>query len=338
MERSLAVAGEITPAVVEAETLARPTRSAEEHAAAVYLARLAPGSRRSMREALDTIANLLTNGRHDAITLNWTALRYQHTQAVRAALAERNSAATANKMLAALRGVLRECWRLGGMEAEDYHRAVDLPAVKGSTLLAGRALSFPELRELFKVCAKDRGPAGARDAALLALLYGGGLRRSEAVALDLADYDRESAALKVRSGKGNRARIVYATNGAEEALEAWLALRGTEPGPLLLPVNKGGRLQWRRMTDQAVLLALRKRALQAQVEPFSPHDLRRSFISDLLDSGADIATVQGLAGHANITTTARYDRRGEQAKRKAAGMLRVPFRRGSWAQPEELPN
>jgi site-specific recombinase XerD len=81
----------------------------------------------------------------------------------------------------------------------------------------------------------------------------------------------------------------------------------------------------RRMTDQAVYHILANRAKRAGVFHFSPHDMRRTFVSDLLDAGADIATVSKMAGHANVQTTARYDRRGEAAKQKAATLLTIPY-------------
>ena len=296
---------------------------ADQHPAKVFLARLSAGSRRTMRDALDTIAGLLTSGRCDSETLDWSRLRYQHTAAVRSALVERYAPATVNKMLSALRGVLRESWRLGQMQAEDYQRAVDVESVKGERLPRGRALTIGEVTALFQVL--DATPAGARDAAVMALLYGAGLRRSEIVMLNREDYDASTGALAIRAAKGNRDRSAYVTNGSQEALSAWLHYRGDEPGSLFLPVDKGGKPLPRRMTGQAVLLMLRKRAAQANVQRFSPHDLRRTFISHLLERGADISVIQRLAGHSQVTTTARYDMRGEEAKRKAVELLQIPY-------------
>lgn len=278
-----------------------------------------------MRAALDKIAGHLTSNHADALSCPWPEVRYQHAQAIRALLAAKFAPTTTNKHLAALRGVLREAWRPGLLDAESYHRAADLETVRGTTLPAGREVTLGELAALFKGCADDAGPAAVRDAALLALLYGAGLRRSEAVSLDLGDYATNTGQLTVRRGKGRKARVVYATNGGRSALDAWATLRGSAPGPLLCPVNKGGRISVRRMSDQAVLYRLRVRAAAAGVAAFTPHDCRRSFISHLLAAGADLVAIQNLAGHANVSTTARYDRRGEAAKQKAVELLHVPF-------------
>jgi site-specific recombinase XerD len=312
----------------EAPTLAVLTRQLppDQNPAFVYLARLGSGSRRTMSEALNRIAALLKS---EISIMPWSALRYSHTSFVRAALMNKYRPATANKMLASLRGVLREAWRLGQMTAEDFHRAADIRTIKTQTLPRGRALASGEISALIRRCSHDSSPAGIRDAAMIAVLYGAGLRRSEIVGLDLSDYHTGTGELVIRGGKGRKDRLAYATKGSADALKDWLLVRSSDPGALFCRINKGGRITIERMTDQAVLHILRKRAGQASVSSFSPHDLRRSFISDLLDAGADISTAQQLAGHANVTTTARYDRRGEATKKKAAELLHVPYFRQS---------
>ncbi len=299
--------------------------SGERNPARVLVASMGSGGSRVVVEsALNIMAGMATAGRCDAVSMPWGALRFHHTAALRAALDERYSHATANRMLSALRGVLRTAWELGLMPTEEYHRAAAIRAIKGETLPAGRAASSGELRALFGALDQTT-PGGCRDAALLAVAYGAGLRRAEIVDLDLSDYDAESGALKVRHGKGNKARQVYATNGAKTALDNWLELRGAEPGPLFIPVQRNGKRVMRRMATHAIFKLIQRRAEAAGIEPLSPHDLRRTFISDLLDAGADIVTVQKLAGHSSVETTARYDRRGEVAKLKAAQMLHVPI-------------
>ena len=255
-------------AITPANQLIR-TIPLSQNAAAVYLARLTSDlSKRTMRAALDKIADL--DGQ-DAFTLNWAALRYQHTLAIRAHLATSYAPATANKLLSALRGVLKEAWRLGQMSAEDYQRAVDVE-----------------------------------------------------------NFETESGKIIIRGGKGNKDRTVYATNGALDALLDWLAVRGTHPGALFVPINKGGIVQYgKSMSAQAVYKLLVKRGAEGGVKEFSAHDFRRTFVGDLLDWGVDIATVAKLAGHSDVKTTARYDRRPETTKRNAAGKLHYPYHRRS---------
>jgi integrase/recombinase XerD len=291
------------------------------HPAEVYLRSLAVGSRPTMTQSLNAIAGVLSNGECDRLSLDWAALRYRHTSAVQAALGERYSPTTVQKMICALRRVLLEARRLGQMTAEDYQQAVELPTIRATRTLRGRALSQAEIQALMAVCQQDETLQGLRDVALLAILRGAGLRRAEVVKLELRDLEPALGALTVRQGKGDKDRLVYLSDGALSFVNPWLKERGDEPGAILCPIRKGGEIEYRAMSAQSVLLILQKRADEARIDAFSPHDFRRTFCSDLLDAGVDIVTVQKLAGHASPVTTAKYDRRGEETKRKAVQKL-----------------
>lgn len=302
-------------------------RPLDQNPAAVYLGSLSPSGRATMLQALNRIAGILQPGA-DALSLDWSQVHFQHVAAIRAQLVESLKAATVNKYLCALRGVLKAAWQLGFMSADNYRLAASVKSVKGETILAGAELTSGELGALMTDCNNDPSPAGVRDAAIIAIMYAAGLRRHEVTALQLANYDQASGRLVVL-GKGNKERTAYLTNGAAEALGDWLAIRGSDSGALFWRLTQRGALVPGQLTTQAIYKILAKRAARAGVKAFSPHDLRRTFISDLLDAGADIATIARMAGHASVVTTQRYDRRPEATKKKAAGLLHVPYRRRS---------
>jgi site-specific recombinase XerD len=302
----------------------------------VYLYSMAEGSRRTMREALATLARLISGDKDmSAYAVLWHTLRYQQATALRAALAERYAHTTANKVLSALRGVLKACWQMGLMSAEDYHLARSVKPVVGSRLPAGREIGQGELVALLRDCIDDTTVLGRRDAAILALLYGCGVRREELATIELGHLNADDWSLRIQ-GKRNKERLVYvADSGAQAAVSDWLAVRcedasrlSQEAGaPLFVRILKGGRLTDDALTAKGVNSLLAHRAELASVPHLTPHDFRRTFAGDLLSAGADLATVSKLMGHANVTTTARYDRRPEEAKRAAASLLRVPYRR-----------
>jgi integrase len=257
--------------------------------AACYLAKLAAGhSRRTMEQSLRVIAEEFSRGVCDAQTFPWDQLRYEHTQAIRAKLAERYAPATANKMLAALRGVLKECWRLGKLNVEELHRACDIEPIRGSRQPKGRALTKNELHLL------TLHTTTIRDRLLIEFMVVTGLRRAEVAAVTWDDLC--TGKLRVR-GKGNKERWVPVP------ARTLVALRGMLDGndsihKRLFPLSPG-----------RIWTILREASADAGIETVTPHDLRRTYATRLLSSGVDLATVQRLMGHANPKTTAGYDRR-----------------------------
>jgi site-specific recombinase XerD len=321
------MADEIVTVAPDSLTLAAWAGPRDRHPLAVYLARLAPGSRPAMLSAARLIAATIT-GTPDAdpFALPWHAIRYQHAQSIRATLAERYAPKTSNRVLVCLRGVLKEAFALGQMSADDYQRARLVQTVAGTRLAPGRALDLGELRALFRACRDADGPAGLRDAAALGLLYGAGLRAAEACrGARVERLDEPKATLRV-VGKRNKERPAYLPPGALDAVRAWLDHRGRTPGPILCSLRAAaGQAAMAPLSLLTLRKRLRELAEAADVRVFHPHDLRRSFITHHLDRGVDIATVKRLAGHESIATTELYDLRGEHIARGAAMGLHVPY-------------
>lgn len=318
--------------------IAPDQQPAERDPYRVYLGQLTGETRRTMRGCLDRLARILAGVRLDeparedlergvplvtGAWVPWWELRYEGTAALRAVMLDIGwSPSHINKHLSALRRVLKESWRLGLMNAEDYHRAIDLQPVTGNREPAGRDIAETELAALLATC--DETPLGTRDGAVIAVVYATGIRRAEAAALTLSSYNAATRSIRL-IGKGNKERTVPVSEAAVPWLEAWLRQRGGRPGPLFCPLRKGGKLDYRHMSSQTIADLLERRRLQARVPlPVKPHDLRRTLIGDLLDGGTDLATAQAIAGHADPRTTSRYDRRALDTKRDAVDGLRLP--------------
>jgi site-specific recombinase XerD len=277
-----------------------------------------------MRQALDAIAQLLTQDKCDALALDWSQLRYQHTAAVRAVLMQQYAPATAKKMLVALRRVLKEAARLGQMSYEDYARATDLPRIDTPPQkLRGRALATTEISTLL-AGSNEQTTIVFRDLALIAILRGSGIRRQELVQLKLRDYNPSTSELEIRSGKRSAYRTVYLPAIAINLIEAWLELRGRKPGALVCPIRKGGIIQLRHLSGDGVLKIVKKRAHLCGVSHFSPHDFRRTLASELLAAGVDTFVVQRILGHSSPLITAKYDLRGKHTMRQAVEQLFFP--------------
>ena len=295
----------------------------DEQWAEAYLASLAVGpSRKTTESALGVVARDFFGCEPDEMP--WAELRASEVGWLRGQLAESRSPATANKLLAAVRGVLRAAWRGNAIDTDTFLRTIDAAqTVKGSRLPAGRALTSDEVQRLFAAC-DDGTPSGSRDEAAFALMLGCGLRCSESIAIDMADIDIGAETIAVL-GKGNKERTAYLPVGALRAVATWVAVRGDVDGPLLCAVPRSGRLiAGSGISTTAVTQRLAKRCRNARIDRCSPHDLRRTFVTDALAVGVDLVVVQRLAGHASPVTTATYDRRGESANKQAVKKLIVP--------------
>ena len=238
-----------------------------------------------------------------------TPLSRVDTLAVRSYLASLHRSRLASRSLARHLSTLRSFFRWACREGHvEKNPARALPSPRLPRTLP-RAMTQPDTERLLE--SDEEGTFPERDRALFELLYATGLRVSEAAGLDLEDVDFSARLLRV-VGKGNKERIAPFGEEAGDALSAYLPARlarrrrahetGADDGEPLFVNARGGRLTTRSM---ARLLKLRLRAAGLSIE-ISPHALRHSFATHLLEAGADLRAIQELLGHASLSTTQKY--------------------------------
>ena len=241
------------------------------------------------------------------------------------------SPATRNKALAALKGVAKAAWELHQLDTDELMRIQAIKGDSGKRELAGRFVPEGEIKSLLQVCSKDSQPAGARDAAMIAIAASTGTRRAEICSMLAENLSAEDDGhFRIRIiGKRNRERTIFIRGNTALFLRDWLNLRfagGSQSGPLFCAILKSGRLlPDKSISPTAADRILCKRSAQAALTNLNWHDLRRTTTSNLLDAGADISTVAGILGHASVQTTTRYDRRGERARIRATELISLPY-------------
>lgn len=288
----------------------------------LYLTRLAPSSQTTLRYVLQDAADRLGYEDLNLEDIPWHQLQPEHVTALVATLRRDGYApSTSSLYVNALRGVLNEAWRASLISQDHLLKMRSVKAMGGTRLSRGRNLRRGLIQELMAVCAADPRPQGVRDAAIIAVLYGSGMRKSESVNLDLAQVDFAQRSLQVLA-KGNKQLIKYAPAWAFDKLQAWLDLRradlpaGLEDDPFLFNrIRRGGHITRERITKHAIYYIARQRGAQVGVR-IMPHDFRRSFITRVIEEH-DLSIAQKLAHHTNIQTTASYDMRDDNERRRA---------------------
>ncbi|MEL4241592.1 site-specific integrase [Shewanella xiamenensis] len=288
---------------------------------ALYLSRLAPNSQRSIASQMRSIAQLM-DWPDATIGKQLSSINYQQAMQIRALLIhEQWSARSINRAMTAIKSIVKVAALMGEADMQQVAHINSIANMKHGAH-QGNPLSAEQVSELLERLAQRKGVYGLRTLAIFALFLGTGLRRSELAALTIADYDSTTSTITVIAGKGNKSRVLFLPRWVELHLIEWLKFRSKKQGKLICKCTVTGQLDIEEPVSSHTLYRLVKDKLgDIGVVGASPHDLRRTFITRLLEQNVDINTVRQMAGHADISTTTIYDKRGDAFMREAAATL-----------------
>ena len=266
----------------------------------------------TMTSLLNNISRIL--GFQNLLYCPWGMLNKRAVEYVIRKLREKSlSPSTINLYLNAMRQTAEYASDLEIMEPAELRRIKRIKQERGFRCSHGREVTSCELKKLILTCmSTPQTNKDMRDAAIICIMRGCGLRRSEVVGLQIGSFDPSTRTLSV-VGKGNKERRLRVPKKVFPFIERWIEYRlkthAFNEDPLFCGVHRSGGLINRDLTSKGIEKILKTRIKSAGVDDFSPHDLRRTFCTGLLSSGVDMSDVQKLMGHSDMKTTQRYDMR-----------------------------
>lgn len=233
-------------------------------------------------------------------------------------------ASTQNFTLNVIKRLCEEALNAQLISEKQYSAIAHIPRFRGEYKYFPTCLTNSEMKKILDVCSAENTVKGVRDAAIIAIGLGCGLRRTEIAELNISNIDLDNHLLRV-CGKGNKERIVGLNCTVLEYLNPWLKLRGVSGSTYCFtPIGKRSKiLTSRHLNDETIYFIVQARSLKAIGRAVSTHDLRRAFASHMLDKQVDLNTLRLLLGHSDIRTTQIYDRRDELARIISAGKISV---------------
>ena len=292
-----------------------------EFAMNAFLGGLAENSQATVRHGLRKAADEM--GYEDAPLhmVPWDRIGYPELNQLVQRWRGTVSSASIRIYIYSVRGVVKSCMSHNLVHRDQYEPMLDVKAPKGTNRIGlGQYVKEKDRRRMLQSCGEDKRKAlGKRDKAMLSILFGSGVRRSEATRLEIQDLNLKEGMFQVVVKGGNLVEK-YLAAWAIEPLREWideLANLNIKSGPILRRMSKGGK-PLSPMSPNGLWRALGERCLYAGVPVMKPHDARRTLATDLIsEHGLNIAKI--ALGHSNIATTAIYDMTDQNIMKKIFG-------------------
>ena len=249
-----------------------------------YLNRLSQGSHKYTLYRLDKVARYLSDGRDNAFSFAWPTLDKSSAVNIQSWLWHTYRPTTIDHILFAVRGVIKQTWRLGLITEEEYYdvrQGLDNTLKSKSGQRPNNILTNRNIHKLFNCCATLHTRSARRNEAMLAMLYGANMAPTEVLSLHIEDYDFQNSRINIPDS--HTPRTIYLNADVQEILKSWLLHRGTGAGPLLCPVLKNDTVQIRLLSYQSLTNICSRLSKAAKIPAFKPRDLNKTHRQHLQD-------------------------------------------------------